>query len=136
MKRMVLCVGGFILLLVYLCGCAGASGKSVEAIDKPDSAWQKSITIGAPTLLKLVIVPNGFKLNWKPSPDDPGKVSGYEIVRAEFASGPFSKVAVVDKGPSQYIDATASPEIIYYYKVRAVAGTVFSPYSNTVTGER
>jgi hypothetical protein len=136
MKRMVLCVGGFILLLAYLYGCAGVNGKSVETIDTSDSAWQKSIAIGAPSILKLVIVPNGFKLNWKPSPDDPDKVSGYEIVRAEFASGPFTKIATVDKGASQYIDETASPENIYYYKVRAVAGTVYSPYSNTVTGER
>jgi hypothetical protein len=63
-------------------------------------------------------------------------VTGYEIARSDLASGPFSKVASVDKGVSQYIDTTASKEIIYYYKVRAVAGIAYSPYSNTVTAER
>ncbi len=82
-----------------------------------------------------MIVPNGFKLSWNPSPQDPEIVTGYEIVRSYLASGPFIKIATVDKGVSQYVDTTVSPENIYYYKVRAVAGTVYSPYSNTVTGE-
>jgi hypothetical protein len=122
MRRIALGVG-VILLLVSFCGYAGASE-------------QKDVAPGAPTALRLVIVPNGFKLSWQPSPEDPGAVTGYEIVRSDLASGPFTTVAMVDKGVSQYIDATASPEIIYYYKVRAVARTVYSPYSNTVTGER
>jgi hypothetical protein len=121
---------GIIFLLVSLYGCAGADEKSADA------QQQKSITLGAPTALRLMIVPNGFKLSWHPSPDDPGVVTGYEIVRSDLASGPFTGVATVSKGVFQYIDTTASPEIIYYYKVRAVAGTVYSPYSNTVTGER
>jgi len=128
MKRIGLSIG-VIFLLVSLYGCAVANGKSA-------GAEQKSITLGAPAALRLVIVPSGFKLNWKPSPEDPGVVTGYEIVRSDLASGPFIKVATVSKGNSEYIDTTAKPENIYYYKVRAVAGTVYSPYSNTVTGER
>jgi hypothetical protein len=120
---------GIIFLLISLYGCAGANGKSV-------GAEQKSITLGAPTQLRLVIVPNGFKLSWKPSPEDPGVVTGYEIVRSDLASGPFTPVTKVDKGVFQHIDTTASPEIIYYYKVRAIAGAIYSPFSNTVTGER
>jgi hypothetical protein len=118
-----------ILDLAALYGCAGMNGKSA-------GAEQKSTTPGAPAALKLVIVPNGFKLSWNLSTQDPGTVTGYEIVRSDLASGPFSKVATVDRGVSQYTDTTASREIIYYYKVRAVAGTAYSPYSNTVTGER
>ena len=97
---------------------------------------QKQAAPAAPTSLKLVIVPDGFKLSWKPASEAAGVVTGYEIVRAEVASGPFTTVAKVDKGVAEYIDTTAAPEIIYYYKVRAVAGTTYSPYSNTVTGER
>ena len=128
MKKIGLSIG-VIFLLVSLYGCAGANGKSV-------GAEGKSITLGAPTALRLVIVPNGFKLSWNPSPQDPGVVTGYEIVRSDLASGPFIKVATVNNGVFQYIDTTASPEIIYYYKVRAVAGSSYSQYSNTVTGER
>ena len=112
-----------VFFLVFLYGHAGAMG-------------QKRVTPGAPMALKLMIVPDGFKLSWQPSPDDPGAVTGYEIVRSDLASGPFIEVATVKKGVSEYIDTTASREIIYYYKVRAVAETERSPYSNTVTGER
>jgi hypothetical protein len=119
---------GIIILLFSLCGYAGAERKSVEA--------GKDITPGAPTALKLVIVPNGFKLTWKLSPQDPGIVTGYEITRSDRASGPFDNVGSVHKEISEYIDTTASKEIIYYYKVRAKAGNMYSPDSNTVTGER
>lgn len=122
MKRTALGVGVFFLLASFS-GLAGATG-------------EQSATPGAPTALRLVIVPNGFKLSWQPYPQEPGVVTGYEIVRSDLASGPFTTVAAVDRGVSEYIDTTASPERIYYYKIRAVADTVYSPYSNTVTGER
>jgi len=121
-KRLALALG-IVFLLVSFDGFAG-------------SAEQKIIKPGAPTALKLMIVPEGFKLSWQPSPEDGGMVTGYEIVRADLASGPFTTVAKVDKGVLEYVDTTAAPEIIYYYKIRAVAGTERSPYSNTVTGER
>ncbi len=128
MKKMGWCIG-VIFLLVSLCGYSGADEKSA-------AGGEKDITLGAPTALKLVIVPNGFKLTWKLSPQDPGMVSGYEIVRSDRASGPFDTIGSVNKEVSEYIDTTASKEIIYYYKVRAKAGDIYSPYSNTVTGER
>ena len=122
MKKITLCIA-VVFLLVSLCGIAVAKS-------------EKQAPLGAPENLKLVIVPNGFKLTWMPSAQDPGIVTGYEIVRADRASGPFAKVAMIGKGVSEYIDTTAAPEIIYYYKVRAMAGNVYSPDSNTVTGER
>jgi hypothetical protein len=99
-------------------------------------AAAKDVAPGVPGDLKLVIVPKGFKLSWTPSPDDPGSVTGYEIVRAGLASGPFVIVGTVAKGVFHYVDTTAATEVIYYYKVRAVAGRAYSPDSNTVTGER
>ncbi len=126
MKRLGWWIGA-ILLLVSLCGNAGADDKS---------AGEKDGTPGAPAALRLVIVPNGFRLTWNLSPQDPGIVTGYEIVRSDRASGPFDTVASVNKQVSEYIDATAAKEVIYYYKVRARAGSGYSPDSNTVTGER
>ncbi len=120
---------GLILLLVSLCGYSTADERYV-------AGRETNNTPGAPTALRLVIVPNGFKLTWRLSPQDPGMVTGYEIARADRASGPFDNVAAVDKGVSEYIDITASKEIIYYYKVSAKAGNIYSAYSNTVTGER
>ncbi len=122
-------IGLMLLLVSSLYGYSAADERSV-------AGGEKDITRGAPTALKLVIVPNGFKLTWGLSPQDPGMVTGYEIVRADRASGPFDSVAVVKKGVSEYIDTTAAKEIIYYYKVRAKAGDIYSSYSNTVTGER
>jgi hypothetical protein len=129
MKRMkwIGLAAGVVILLVSFHSGAEGKGKSPGA---------KTMAPGAPAALKLVIVPDGFKLSWKLSPEDPGTVTGYEIVRAELASGPFTKVGAVGKGVSEYVDKTAAKEIIYYYKVRAAAGDVYSPYSNTVTGER
>jgi hypothetical protein len=91
---------------------------------------------GAPSGLVLKIEGKGVLLSWKASPDDPGKVTGYEIVRADVASGPFKKVGKVKKGIFQYNDKTAKPEIIYFYKVRAVAGKSFSDYSQPAAVER
>ena len=102
-------------------------------------AWakaQEQAGPGTPISLRLVIVPDGFKLSWKPSAEASGELTGYEILRAEVASGPFTTVTKVNKGVTEYIDTTAAREIIYYYKVRAAAGTIYSTYSNTVTGER
>jgi len=93
-------------------------------------------TLGPPSELKLVIQGKGFLLTWKASPDDPTTLTGYEIVRANVASGPFQAIATVGKGILKYYDGTAHPEVIYYYKVRALADKVYSGYSNTVTGER
>ena len=122
MKRIGLSIA-VIFLAFSFSGCVEATG-------------QKSVMIGAPTQLRLVIVQNGFKLSWQLSPEDQRTVTGYEIVRSDLASGPFITVATVKSGVSEYIDDTASTEIIYYYKVRAFAGKSSSPYSNTVTGER
>ena len=78
----------------------------------------------------------GFLLKWKASAADPGTVTGYEIVRANVASGPFKKVGKVKKGVFEYHDKAAKPEIIYFYKVRAVAGKSYSDYSQPAAGER
>ena len=123
MKRSILHLG-MLILLVSIVGYAGAVGGTGED------------TLGEPTALRLVIVPIGFQLTWKLSPQDPGKVTGSEIYRSDRASGPFERVAAVKKEVAQFVDATASKEVIYYYKVRAMAGHRSSPYSNTVTGER
>ena len=122
MKNTIISIA-IVFLLAGFCGYATATE-------------QGSLTIGAPTALRLMIVPDGFKLSWKASPDDPEVVMGYEIVRADLASGPFITVGTVAGGVSEYVDTSASKEIIYYYKIRAMAGSAYSPDSNTVTGER
>lgn len=121
---------------VLISALSFAGGKESLGISESAVAEEAGTIAGAPSGLHLMIVQNGFQLNWVLSPQDPGIVTGYEIVRADRFTGPFETVATLGKGISQYIDITASPEIIYYYKVRAVAGKEYSPFSNTVAGER
>jgi hypothetical protein len=97
---------------------------------------QQADVIKPPTALKLAVSEKGILLTWGASTDDPGVVTGYEIARAELASGPFKTVAKVKKGAVKYLDKKAKKEIIYYYRVRAVAGNKYSEWSNTVSGER
>jgi len=103
--------------------------KDPVVADEPGSA------IGAPTALRLRIVPDGFQLDWTLSPQDPGAVTGYEVVRASVFSGPYETVGNVGTGISSFIDRTAKPEAIYFYKVRALAGSRYSPFSREAAGE-
>ncbi len=121
---------------VLICTVCFAGEKDSVGRSEPAVAEEAGTIAAAPSGLHLKIVQNGFQLNWTLSPQDPGTVTGYEIVRSDRFSGPYDTVATVGKGTSQYIDTTALPEIIYYYKVRAVAGKGYSPFSNTVAGER
>ena len=90
----------------------------------------------APTGLTLAIVPQGMALSWDHCPSDAGAVTGYEIVRATSAAGPFEKVGTVQKGIEHFLDTTAAPENIFYYKVRALSDAGPSAWSPPVTGER
>ncbi len=90
----------------------------------------------APTGLTLMPSTTGIYLTWTASPSDPGCVTGYEVARASSSGGIYSTLATVDKGIIKYNDTTAAAGTTYYYKIRAVAGTEFSPYTAEVSGKR
>lgn len=90
----------------------------------------------APVKLKLALAPSGFRLNWEPPGTNTSGITGFEIFRADFYSGPFELVAATAGTVFEWLDATARPELLYYYKVRAVRGGLPSPFSNSVSGER
>lgn len=120
-----------LLTISALCCAAEPAGQRQETAVTGDVAAE----VGAPTELHLRIVRDGFQLTWAISPQDPGTVTGYEIVRADVFSGPYEPVGTVDKGVSTFVDRTAKPEVIYFYKVRALAGTRYSPFSREAAGE-
>lgn len=121
--------------LAILAGAEGEGGTTMSP-GPMQAGEEKGLSPGAPTGLRLVIEQGGFLLTWELSPHDPEMVTGYEIVRAaNIAGGPYEPVATVGSGVNQYADTTASPENIYFYKVRAVAGSTSSLFSNTVSGE-
>ncbi len=120
--------------VVLICaGCVAGGKDSVKR--STQTAVEEAGTVAAPSALRLKTVENGFQLNWTLSPHDPETVTGYEIVRADRFSGPYDTVTTVGKGTSQYIDTTALPEIIYFYKIRAVAGKRYSSFSREASGE-
>jgi hypothetical protein len=90
----------------------------------------------APTGLTLMPSISGLYLTWTASPNDPGCVTGYEIYRATSAGGVGSTIGTVNVGILKYNDTTATAGTTYYYKVRAVAGSEFSPYTSEVNGKR
>ncbi len=102
--------------------------------------WQDDSTVpsgpDAPTGLTVTPSTTGLYLAWTASAQDPGCVTGYEIARATTSGGVFSTVGTVDKGVVKYNDATAEVGTQYYYKVRAKAGTEYSPYTGEVSGKR
>jgi len=90
---------------------------------------------GPPSDLVLDVLAGALFLRWKLSPDDPGTVSGYQILRATDYWGTYVSIAKVEKGVSHYEDKTVSPKAIYYYRVRAIAGSLYSVFSNTAVGD-
>jgi hypothetical protein len=89
----------------------------------------------APMGLTAGIVPEGFSLSWNSAPGDTAQITGYEIVRAHVFSGPYETVGLVGTGIFSFIDKTARPENIYFYKVRACAGDRCSSFSREASGE-
>ncbi|SYZ74238.1 conserved membrane hypothetical protein [Candidatus Zixiibacteriota bacterium] len=62
-------------------------------------------------------------INWRLSADDKdGRVSGYEIYRAEMPSDSFSSIAFVGAGISSYRDKSVEKGKEYRYQVAASAG--------------
>jgi hypothetical protein len=90
----------------------------------------------APTGLTLMPSTTGIYLNWTASPNDPGCVTGYEVARASSAGGVTTTVATVEKSVIKYNDTTAEVGTMYYYKVRAKAGSEYSNYTTEVSGKR
>ena len=96
---------------------------------------QVGATVQAPSALHLKIAGKGFQLTWTLSPQDPGTVTGYEIVRADVFSGPYETVGKVGQGVSSFVDRSAKAEVVYFYKVRALTGSQPSTFSKEAAGE-
>lgn len=124
-----------ILLGTLLISAVCFAADHTEIMSEPVVAANSGVTIGAPTALHLKSIGNGFQLHWTLSPQDPGIVTGYEIVRADVFSGPYKTVGVVAKGISIFTDKSAKPETIYFYKVRAISGDGCSRFSKEAAGE-
>ena len=71
-----------------------------------------------------------INLAWTESSTD---ATGFEIDRKLGAGGTYAVVAVVPPNVTTYLDAGLSPNLTYYYQVRALNFGADSPYSNEVS---
>ena len=90
----------------------------------------------APTNLTAKPSINGLYLAWTASSSDPGCVTGYEIAQATTSGGAYTTIATVNAGVLKYSDMSAIAGPMYYYKIRAKAGTYYSLYTSEVSGKR
>ncbi len=124
------------IIFCFCCACAHEEkARTMGAVTSASAGEVSAVRLQAPIGLTLRIVPVGFLLSWSPSPQDQGVVAGYEIVRATYFSGPYETVGTVGKGVFNFVDRTAKPEAIYFYKVRAAGDGQYSPFSGEVSGE-
>lgn len=123
-----------ILSTVFICSVVFL-GEPLRAQEMKAAAEPAEATAQAPSALHLMINGDGFQLTWGLSPQDPGAVTGYEIVRSAFFSGPYETVGTVGQGVSGFVDRTANPEVVYFYKVRALTDNQPSPFSKEAAGE-
>ena len=95
-----------------------------------------------PEGFSLKTTSTGINIFWKAVSQDPGCVTGYELVRSTTVGGPYSALATVNAGTAnatgwvKHTDTTAAAGTTYYYKARAVAGTEYSLYTAEVSGKR
>jgi predicted esterase len=100
----------------------------------PNSAFTDNVSLGStPTAPSgLAATTNSYKqitLTWT---DNSSTETGFEIVRATAAAGPFSPLATTAAGTNNFVDNLAlSPSTTYYYQVRAVNANGASAFTST-----
>jgi pimeloyl-ACP methyl ester carboxylesterase len=72
-----------------------------------------------------------IQLAWS---DKANNETGYEVWRSASRNGTYSLIATTGANVTTYKDSSLSANTIYYYKVRAVAATLMSAYSNIASG--
>lgn len=77
-----------------------------------------------PEEVQAVPTKNGVFITWKPAPQDPGCVTGYEIRKAASPDGVYSSGTIVPHSTNQsYIfnDTNAASGKRWYYRIRSVS---------------
>lgn len=99
-------------------------------VDSPDDP---NVGPMSPTNFLATPTPEGTKMKWRTSLDDPGCVSGYAIERATLAEGPFTVIHTADKGIEKYTDPNVEPDTTYYYRIQALSIVEGSEYTPVIS---
>ncbi len=91
--------------------------------------WEKTAAQG-PVNVQKRSGNKWVRLNWE---DPPGMtVSGYEVFRGAAETGPFGKIAQVER--PEYLDQDVERGAFYYYKIRSFSAKgMKSDYSSTIS---
>lgn len=73
-----------------------------------------------PQQVRVQVLNGALQISWQKSISDPVYVSGYEVVRGVFPTGPYQPVCVTMKGALCCTDRNAQPDKQYFYRVRAM----------------
>lgn len=90
----------------------------------------------APARVSLAAVPDGLRISWMLPATAPTDVAGFQVVRAPDLNGPYTPVGLAERSVTEFVDTTAVPGTIYFYRIRAFQGGVCTPFSDPVFGQR
>ena len=98
-----------------------------------DSANDKNEGPDAPINLTATDVSvNSVTVAWEGSLQDPGCVTGYQLLRSDAQSGPYHVVAEVYKGNKTAKDSSVEAGNIYYYQIKALSSVSDSAPSDAI----
>jgi hypothetical protein len=98
-----------------------------------DTANDKNYGPDAPINLKATqVTASTVKVTWEGSLQDPGCVTGYQLLRSEIEGTTGTVVADIVKGIRTSKDDTAEPGKTYYYQIKALSTVNDSAPSNTI----
>lgn len=116
-------ISAVFILLIFSFPAAGA----LKAPQANDSLVPAAVHLLAPTNLQVLAIPNSLslRLEWK---DTSTGETGFEVETTRIGS---SSTKTVPANTTQYKDAMEADQIVAY-RVRAVAGSSYSPWSDSV----
>jgi hypothetical protein len=98
-----------------------------------DSANDKNEGPDAPiNLTATEVTVNGVKVEWEGSLQDPGCVTGYQLLRSDSEVGTYTVVTEIFKGNQSGKDTSVEAGKTYYYQIKALSTVSDSDPSNTI----
>ncbi len=116
---------------VYITVAKGTSADYAFISSLIIQGYNSTVTSLSPTNLRTTtITRNSIGLQWE---DRSYSETGYQIWRAADSASAYTLLATVAANATTYTDANLITNHTYNYAVRAVYGSTYSGYSNTVT---
>jgi hypothetical protein len=76
--------------------------------------------------------PASITLSWTYSTDDADYIDGFELWRSGSITGTYTRVTVIPKTATSYVDHGLVANTTYYYKLRGFKGLAFGNYTATL----